>query len=65
VVYDVTAAFLNGKLEEDIYIELPLGFGYPAGTIAKLNNAMYGLVQSARQWMKLKKQTMIQLGFRQ
>jgi len=65
VVYDVTAAFLNGKLEEEIYIELPLGFGYPAGTIAKLNNAMYGLVQSARQWMKLKKETMVRLGFRQ
>ena len=61
VVYNVTAAFLNGKLEEDIYIELPLGFGCPAGTISKLNNAMYGLVQSASQWMKLKTQIMTSL----
>ena len=46
-VYDVNAAFLNGELEEEIYLELPEGFEYPAGTIVRLRKAMYGLVQAA------------------
>ena len=43
-VYDVNAAFLNGDLEEEIYLELPEGFDHPPGTIVQLCKAMYGLV---------------------
>ena len=48
MIYDVDAAFLNGNLEEEIYLELPDGFDELAGTIVRLNKAMYGLVQAAR-----------------
>ena len=44
---DVEAAFLLGKLEEDIYIDVPDGFK-EKGFIVKLNSAIYGLVQASR-----------------
>ena len=63
-VYDVDAAFLNGDLEEEIYLELTEGFGEPKGTIVRLNKAMYGLFQAARMWKKKKALLMKRLGFR-
>ena len=57
-VYDVNAAFLNGDLDEEIYLELPEGFDHPAGTIVRLRKSMYGLVQAARMWMKKKTKIM-------
>ena len=62
-VYDVDASFLNGNLEEEIYLELPESFDEPAGTIVRLNKEMYGLVQAARMWTKKKALLMKQLGF--
>ena len=50
MIFNVNAALLNGELGEEIYLELPEGFEYPAGTIVRLRKAMYGLVQSARMW---------------
>lgn len=54
---DVTAAFLNGDLEEEIYMKLPEGFAelheepsYFRGRVAKLNKALYGLKQAMRCW---------------
>jgi hypothetical protein len=54
---DVTAAFLNGELEEEIYMKLPEGFAEqhqdPSmfnGRVAKLRRALYGLKQSMRCW---------------
>jgi hypothetical protein len=46
---DVETAFLNGKLEEDIYLQLPEGFDDKI-KIVKLNKALYGLKQSSRCW---------------
>ena len=51
-VIDIEAAFLEAQLDEDIYIEWPLGaaeFGYFSedemeGTCLKLEKAMYGCV---------------------
>jgi Reverse transcriptase (RNA-dependent DNA polymerase) len=41
---DIKTAFLYGKLDDDVYIELP------DGTIRKLQRAIYGLKQAGRQW---------------
>ena len=49
---DVNTAFLNGKLDHEVYMEQPEGFTdsqYPE-YVCKLNRSLYGLKQSARCW---------------
>jgi len=58
VLLDVETAFLYGKLEEEISMEIPLGYEevYQEAendTVLKLQMAMYGLVQAARQWLNI------------
>ena len=51
---DVCSAFLNGVLEEDIYMKQPEGFiseKFPK-KVCKLKKSLYGLKQSARVWNK-------------
>ena len=42
---DVKSAFLNGKLEEEVYVEQPPGFVDPKfpNHVYKLDNSIYGL----------------------
>ncbi|KAK8676510.1 hypothetical protein V6N13_142084 [Hibiscus sabdariffa] len=49
---DVKTAFLNGKLEEDVYMTQPEGFVTPenAGNVCKLQRSIYGLKQASRSW---------------
>ena len=49
---DVVTAFLNGDVDEDIYMEQPSGCVDPSKPehVCKLNKALYGLKQSPRQW---------------
>ena len=51
---DVKTTFLNGELEEEIYMEQPEGFVDPEkkDLIFKLKRSLYGLKQSPRQWYK-------------
>ena len=51
---DVKTAFLNGDLEEDIYMMQPEGFSDPkdAGKVCKLKRSIYGLKQASRSWNK-------------
>ena len=52
---DVVSAFLNGKLEEEIYMQQPEGFvdQKNPGKVCRLNTSLYGLKQSARCWNQL------------
>lgn len=46
---DVITAFLNGIIQERIYVHMPPGFTIP-GMVCKLKKALYGLKQSPRLW---------------
>lgn len=49
---DAITAFLQGDLDEDIYIEAPKGYQVPNGKVLKLQKSLYGLKQSPRMWNK-------------
>ena len=49
---DVKIAFLNGFLEEVLYMMQPEGFIDPkdANKVCKLQRSIYGLVQASQSW---------------
>ena len=48
----VKSAFLNGKIEEEVYIEQPKGFPLSENRdyFCRLKKALYGLKQAPRAW---------------
>ncbi len=62
LMLDIEMAFLEGKLEEDMYMDI--SDGYPCfmdnlyGMILLLLGSMYGLVQASRIWYKLLKRAL-------
>ena len=48
--FDVKTAFLNGKLDETIYMEQPKGFESGENLVCLLKRSLYGLKQAPRQW---------------
>ena len=51
---DVEAAFLNAKLDEELYIRAPRGTdALPKGHVYRLKKSLYGLKQTPRQWNEL------------
>ncbi|KAD2804053.1 hypothetical protein E3N88_37430 [Mikania micrantha] len=63
---DVKTAFLNGDLEEEIYMEQPEGFSTPGqeGKVCKLVKSLYGLKQAPKQWHQKFDQVMLNNGFK-
>lgn len=60
---DVRTAFLNGDLEEDVYMKIPTGISeQPPTMYCKLNKALYGLKQAPRTWNKMLDDTLLSLG---
>src|SRR5688572_5737299 len=61
---DVTTAFLNPELEEEVYMELPSGYRLNNRT-CRLNKSIYGLKQASRAWNKKLDKLLKDLGFLQ
>ena len=65
--FDVKNAFLNGEIEEEVYMKAPPRFseGYSQGEGCKLKKALYGLKQSPRVWFGRFITTMKRFGYEQ
>jgi len=63
---DVKTAFLHGDLEEEIYLEQPVGFIKPGeeAMVCRLKKSLYGLKQSPRCWNVKMDGTLKEGGFR-
>lgn len=70
---DISNAFLNGELEEEIYMKLPEGSeeyytarkgdSLPPKAVLRLRKSIYGLKQASRQWFKKLSQALTSMGF--
>ncbi|CAI7872392.1 unnamed protein product [Closterium sp. NIES-53] len=60
---DVTMAFLNGILEEEIFMAQPEGFDDGSGRVLRLKKALYGLKQTPRQWYLKLRGVLEEIGF--
>ncbi|KAG7552374.1 Zinc finger CCHC-type [Arabidopsis thaliana x Arabidopsis arenosa] len=63
---DVKTAFLNGELDEEIYMEQPEGFIVEGKEkkVCKLKKSLYGLKQAPKQWHEKFDNTMRSYGFK-
>ncbi|GLJ31740.1 hypothetical protein SUGI_0638400 [Cryptomeria japonica] len=62
---DVKCAFLNGDLEDEVYIEQPDGFSLTDNKdmVCKLRKALYGLKQAPRAWYARLDKYLLKLGY--
>ena len=62
---DVKTAFLNGDLEEEVYMDQPEGFVVTGkeNLVCKLRKSIYGLKQASRQWYIKFNDTITSYGF--
>ena len=63
--WDVIGAYLWADLDEEIYMECPIGVTLPPGMdCLRLWKALYGLKQAGRLWYQLLKKVLLDEGFR-
>ncbi|KAK8706189.1 hypothetical protein V6N13_049764 [Hibiscus sabdariffa] len=66
---DINNAFLNGELEEEVFMQQPPGFeltgndGSPM--VCLLQKALYGLRQAPRNWYTKLQNYLVELGFKE
>lgn len=65
---DVEAAYLNGEMEDDVYMEQPKGYEVgpksgPGKLYCFLRKSLYGTRQAGRQWRKRLQKFLESLGF--
>src|ERR1700733_1936323 len=63
---DVKSAFLNGELDEEIYMEQPQGFIVTGSVnlVCRLRKAIYGLKQASRAWNLQLHEVLTSLGYK-
>jgi hypothetical protein len=62
---NVKSAFLNGVLQEELYVRKPLGFENPKypNRVYKFLKALYGLKQAPRAWYARLKTFLLEHGY--
>ena len=62
---DIKSAYLNGVINEDIYMWQPRGYEEKGveDKVAKLKKGLYRLKQAGREWYATLHDFLIQLGF--
>ena len=61
---DIKTAFLNGELEETIYMQQPEGYSEGGANMVCLHRkSLYGLKQAPRAWNRRLKQELEDMGF--
>jgi hypothetical protein len=62
---DVKSAFLNGVIQEEVFVRQPLGFKNPKypNKVYKLSNALYGLKQASWAWYARLKTFLLEHGY--
>ena len=62
---DVKTAFLNGRVDEEIYIAQPEGYIVPGHEtdVCRLNKSIYGICQAGRIWYKTLHDALLEFGF--
>jgi hypothetical protein len=62
---DVKTSFLNGELDEEIYMDQPHGFVVDGqeGKVCKFSKSLYGLKQAPKQWHEKFERTLTAEGF--
>ena len=63
--FDAKQAFVQSKLDEDVYLRMPQGCGALSGKVVKLGRSLYGLKQASRTWHSHLVRGMRSLGFEQ
>lgn len=64
---DVKTAFLNGEVDEEIYIAQPQGYTIPGreDEVCRLNKAIYGIKQASRIWNLTLHSALVTFGLKQ
>jgi Reverse transcriptase (RNA-dependent DNA polymerase) len=64
--FDFHSAYLNGELEEEVFMEQPPSFEFADREryVLRLKKALYGLKQGGRRWYKTLMQILTDMGFK-
>jgi len=62
---DVKSAFLNGFIQEEVYVDQPPGFenSHLPNHVFKLKKALYGLKQAPTAWYERLSKFLLEKGF--
>ena len=63
--FDVEQAFVQSKLDEDVFLRLPRGCGRLFGKIVRPNKSLYGVKQASQSWHAHLTTCLKTLGFHQ